>query len=33
MIDRREPETSADVLLDLVRHEAVECLDRIREED
>jgi hypothetical protein len=33
MIDRREPEASADVLLDLVRHEAVECLDRIREED
>jgi len=33
MIDRRKPETSADVLLDLVRHEAVECLDRIREED
>lgn len=33
MIDRHQPGSSADVLLDLVRHEAVGCLDKIREED
>jgi hypothetical protein len=33
LIERRKAGESADVLLDMVRHEAVECLDRIREED
>jgi len=33
MIDRRDPEAGPEVLLDLVRAEAVECLDRIREEE
>jgi hypothetical protein len=32
LIDSRDPEASPAVLLDLIRHEAVECLDSIRED-
>ena len=31
MIDDREEDTKAGIVLDLVRAEAVDCLDRIRE--